>query len=104
MLLKLQYRPARWLRLVEAMAITHFIEGVHTSLINEFPYTRAGPFDSFLRWQRKHNPRGVAQDEDLQRAIIRMEAKVMNKRGKQRSRDDIEDEEYDDRETLAKRL
>ena len=93
MLLKLQYRPARWLRLVEAMAITHFIEGVHTSLINEFPYTRAGAFERFLRWQRKHNPQGVAQDEDLQRAIIRMEAKDVKKRGTQRSRDDFSDEE-----------
>ena len=86
------------------MAITHFIEGVHTSLINEFPYTRAGLFDRFLRWQRQHNPQGVAQDEDLQRAIIRMEGKDLKKRGKQRSRDDVEDVEYDDRESSAKRL
>ena len=49
MLLKLQYRPSRWVRVVEAMAVTHFIEGVHTSLINEFPFTRAGPFERFLK-------------------------------------------------------
>lgn len=41
MLLKLQYRPSRRVRLVRAIALTYFIEGVHTSLINEFPYTQA---------------------------------------------------------------
>lgn len=49
MLLKLQYRPSRWVRLVETMALTHFIEGVHTNLINEFPFTRARPFERFLK-------------------------------------------------------
>ena len=49
LLLKLQYRPTRWVRLVEVMAITHFIVGVHKCLINEFPNTRAGPFERFLR-------------------------------------------------------
>lgn len=48
MLLKLQYRPSQWVRLVETLALTHFIEGVHTNLINEFPdSTRAGPFERF---------------------------------------------------------
>ena len=75
LLLKLQYRPSRWNRLVEAMAITHFIEGVHSSLINEFPFTRCGPFERFLKWQRRNNPQAVADDEDLQRAILRLEAK-----------------------------
>jgi hypothetical protein len=50
LLLKLQYRPTRWVRLVEAMALTHFIAGAHKCLINEFPYTRADPFEMFLRW------------------------------------------------------
>lgn len=44
LLLKLQYRPTRWVRLVEVMAISHFIVGAHKCLINEFPNTRAGPF------------------------------------------------------------
>jgi hypothetical protein len=57
------------------MAITHFIEGVHTSLINEFSFTRAGSFERFLKWQRKNNPKAVAKDEDLQRVILRLEAK-----------------------------
>jgi hypothetical protein len=70
LLLKLQYRPSRWIRLVEAMAITHFIEGVHPSLINEFPFMRAGLFERFLRWQRKNNLQAVAEDEDLRRAIM----------------------------------
>lgn len=66
MLLKLQYKPARWVRLVETMAITHFIESAHTSLINEFLFSRFGPFERFLKWQRQNNPHAVAQDEDLQ--------------------------------------
>jgi hypothetical protein len=69
MLLKLQFRPARWLRLVEAMTMTHFIEGAHPSLINEFPFTRVGPFERFLKWQRVNNPHVVAQDEDLQKTL-----------------------------------
>ena len=73
LLLKLQYRPTRWVRLVETMAITHFIEGAHRCLINEFPNTRAGPFDRFLRWQRLNAPELVARDEDLRRAVEKME-------------------------------
>ena len=65
MLLKLQYQPSWWLRVVEAMAVTHFIKGVHVSLINEFPFTRVGPFDHFLKWQRRNNPQVVAHEEDL---------------------------------------
>lgn len=49
LLLKLQYRPTRWVRLVKAMAITHFIAGAHECLISEFPNTQAGPFERFLR-------------------------------------------------------
>lgn len=49
LLFKLQFRPTKWIRLVEAMAITHFIAGAHKCLINEFPNTKAGPFEQFLR-------------------------------------------------------
>jgi hypothetical protein len=80
LLLKLMYRPTRWIRLVEVMAMTHFIAGAHKCLINEFPYTRAGPFERFLRWQRINAPEVVARDEDLQRAIEKMEAREL-KRG-----------------------
>lgn len=73
LLLKLQYWPTRWVRLVEAMTLTHFIAGVHKCLINEFPYTKAGPFERFLRWQRLNAPEFVARDEDLQKAIAKAE-------------------------------
>ena len=79
LLLKLQYRPTRWVRLVEAMAITHFIAGAHKCLINEFPYTRAGPFERFLRWQRLNAPELVARDEDLQKAIEKMETRELKR-------------------------
>ena len=80
LLLKLQYRPTRWVRLVEVMAISHFIAGAHKCLINEFPNTRAGPFERFLRWQRLNAPELVARDEDLQRAIEKVETREL-KRG-----------------------
>ena len=80
LLLKLQYRPTRWVRLVEAMSITHFITGAHKCLINEFPNTRAGPFERFLRWQRLHAPELVAKDEDLRKAIEKVESREL-KRG-----------------------
>lgn len=79
LLLKLQYRPTRWVRLVEAMALTHFIAGAHKCLINEFPYTRAGPFERFLRWQRLHAPELVARDEDLQKAIEKSENRELKR-------------------------
>lgn len=73
LLLKLQYRPTRWVRIVEAMAITHFIAGAHRCLINEFPHTRAGPFERFLKWQRLNAPEFVEKDEDLRKAVAKME-------------------------------
>lgn len=104
MLLKLQYRPSRWLRLVEAMAITHFIEGVHSSLINEFPFTRVGPFERYLKWQRANNPQAIAQDEDLQRALIRLDAKESRHPSGSRSRRPTREGDEDDTEGSVKRL
>ena len=75
LILKLQYRPTRWVRVVEAMAITHFIAGAHKCLINEFPHTQAGPFEQFLWWQRLNAPELVEKDEDLRRAIDKMETR-----------------------------
>jgi len=62
------------------MAITHFIIGTHKCSINEFPNTRAGPFERFLRWQRLNAPELVAKDEDLQKAIEKVETREL-KRG-----------------------
>ena len=63
--MKLQYRPTQWVQMVEAMAIAHFIAGAHRCLINEFPNTRAGPFEQFLPWQRLNAPELVAGDDNL---------------------------------------
>ncbi len=102
-LLKLQFRPARWLRLLEAMALTHFIEGVHPSLINEFPFTRTGPFERFLKWQRVNNPHVVAQDEDMQRALLRLDAREIRQPTGSRSRALTREGEEDDTEGSVKR-
>lgn len=61
------------------MAITHFIAGAHKCLINEFPYTRAGPFERFMRWQRTHAPGLAAMDDDLQKAIGKVETKELKR-------------------------
>ena len=71
LLLKLQYSRTRWVKIVEAMAITHFIAGVHKCLINEFPNTRAGPLE------RLNAPELLARDEDLQKAIEKMEGREL---------------------------
>jgi len=104
MLLKLQYRPTRWTRVVEAMALSHFIEGAHVSLINEFPFTRAGPFERFLKWQRRNNPQAVARDEDLQRAIIKFESKEIRHRGESSSQDYMEVDAGDETDGSLKRM
>jgi hypothetical protein len=55
------------------MAITHFIAGAHKYLINVIPNTRARPFERFLRWQRTNVLELIARDEDLLKAIAKME-------------------------------
>jgi hypothetical protein len=44
------------------------------------PNTRAGPFERFLRWQRLNAPELVSKDEDLQKAIEKVESREL-KRG-----------------------
>ena len=73
------------------------------SLINEFPFTRVGPFERFLKWQRRNNPQAVAQDEDLQRALIRLETKEGQRCGLG-SQDYMEIDEGDDTEVFVKHL
>lgn len=50
LLLKLQYWPTRWTRMVEAMAIAQFIARAHKCFINEILYTNASHFERLLRW------------------------------------------------------
>lgn len=86
LLLKLRYRPTRWIRMVEVMSMTHFIAGAHKSLINEFPFTRMGPFERFLRWQRINAPETVARHDDLRRAIEKMEARELKRAAEEADR------------------
>lgn len=104
MLFKLQYRLSRWVRLVETMATTHFIEGVHISLIYKFPFTRTGPFERFLKWHRKNNPQSMTQKEDLQRAIVKMDGRESQGHTMQRNQKYPRDEEADETEGYVKRM
>lgn len=44
------------------MTIPHFIEGVKI-------HRSGGPFERFMKWQRKNNPQATTKDEDLQKAM-----------------------------------
>lgn len=66
-------------RLIETMAINHFIAWAHKCLINEFPHTRATIFEWFFRWQRLNALEAVAGDEDMRRAIDKVETKDLKR-------------------------
>lgn len=104
MLLMLQYQPSRCLRLVETMTITHFIEWIHTSFINKFPFTRVRPFERFMKWQWLNNPQAVAQAKDLQRAFIRLDVKKSRHHTGSRSHGPPREGEEDGIEGSVKRL
>ena len=72
LLLKLQNWPTRQVRVVEVMAITHFIAKAHKCIIFEFPNTRKRPLEFFLRWQRTNALKLVAGDEGFQKTIENM--------------------------------
>lgn len=84
-------------------AMTHFIEGVHTSLDNEFLFTWAGPFERFLKWQRIKYPHAVAQGEDWQSAIARLDVKKAQKQIVWRGQNDQE-EEVEEAKISTKRM
>ena len=74
-LIKLQYRCARWMRMVEVMTTTHFFFGGHSCLVNEFTTkergyqnehaTRLRAIDNFLDTQRRQNYHMAVQDDEL---------------------------------------
>jgi hypothetical protein len=69
-MLKIQYQNARWKRIVETMAITGFIAGVHLSFVNEtFQSCRRNPFGRFLEYQRTKNWTLIQEDEDVRKAV-----------------------------------
>ena len=76
-MLKLQYRCVRWKRILECMAITGFIAGVHQSFINEtFHDTRRNPFSRFVEYQRTKNWSLVQEDEDVRKAVRKQQAEI----------------------------
>jgi hypothetical protein len=71
--LKLQYHNTRWVRMIEVMAITHFLYGAHAGFINELNGTKKVEIDNWLKAQRTNNSALLA-DNDVRRAVDRMEA------------------------------
>jgi hypothetical protein len=70
--LKLQYHNTRWVRMIEVMAITHFLYGAHAGFINELNGTKKVEIDNWLKAQRTNNSALLA-DNDVRRAVDRME-------------------------------
>jgi hypothetical protein len=70
--LKLQYHNTRWVRMIEVMAMTHFLYGAHAGFINELNGTKKVEIDNWLRAQRTNS--ALLMDNDVRRAVERMEA------------------------------
>ena len=71
--LRLQYKLTTWVQMVHATALTCFMARTHKCLINDFPNTRVQHFERFVKWHRLNASNLVAEDEDLQRALEKME-------------------------------
>jgi hypothetical protein len=79
-MLKIQYHNARWKRIVETMAITGFIVGVHLSFVNEtFQSCRRNPFGRFLENQRTKNWTLIQEDEDVPKVVHKQEADLQQR-------------------------
>ena len=74
---------------------------VYTTFINEVPFTRNGLFERFLKWQRVNNSHVVVQDEDLQRTLLRLDARESRHPIGSRSRGPIRDGEDDDTKKIS---
>jgi hypothetical protein len=70
--LKLQYHNTRWVRMIEVMAMTHFLYGAHAGFINKLNGTKKVEIDNWLRAQRTNS--ALLMDNDVRRAVERMEA------------------------------
>jgi hypothetical protein len=71
--LKLQYHNTRWVRMIEVMAMSHFLYGAHAGFINELNGTEKVEIDNWLRAQWLNNSALLA-DNEVRRAVERMEA------------------------------
>jgi hypothetical protein len=71
--LKLQYHNTQWVRMIEVMAMCHFLYGAHAGFVNELNGTKKVEIDKWLRSQRTNSSTLLA-DQDVRRAVERMEA------------------------------
>jgi hypothetical protein len=68
--LKLQYHNTRWVRMIEVMAMCHFLYGAHAGFVNELNGTKKVKIDNWLCSQRTSSSMA---DQDVRRAVERME-------------------------------
>lgn len=78
-MLKIQHQSTRWHRVVEVMAITHFLYGPHLCWVNEFPCTRFYAWKYWFNSQRTNNPALLIRDADVRKAVDKSAAQQMNR-------------------------
>jgi hypothetical protein len=86
LLIKLQYQGARWQRVVEVMAITHFLFGPHLALVNEFTSTRYCGVTNWLKFQRTHNLKLLVRDDVVQKKSDKLERRLRDREEKDRNK------------------
>ena len=57
------------------MAITHFLNGPHLSLVNKFNTTRKTAMENWFKYQCTYNPQLLLRDDDLQKASDKLESR-----------------------------
>ena len=78
-MLKIQYCNTWWKRIVETMAITWFIAGIHLSFVNKtFHACQMNPFGCFLEYQRTKNWTLIQEDEDVHKAVKNQEVELQH--------------------------
>ena len=70
--LKQQYHNTRWVKMIEVMAMMHFLYGAHASFINQLNGMKV-EIDNWLRAQRTNDSTLLANNE-VRRAVEWMEA------------------------------
>lgn len=75
--IKLQQKPTRWIRLLECMAITSFLNSPSSILSLEFSNSRQEQIDVWLNYQKNHDTYLLAHDEDVRRNLEQSEMQVV---------------------------
>jgi hypothetical protein len=76
--MKLQQKPARCIRILECMAITHFLNGPSSVFTLEFSNKRQEQLDSWLTYQKQHDTH-LIHDVDVRRNLDVMDMQTVTR-------------------------